>query len=173
MVAAARKPPARRESSMAYVATVSATSAGNKAATYLVSSSEVSKSSSNSRRSPSGLSDMRTSSRPCCSVAHASESWTALGSLTTRPGRGDPASPCERRSSRRLIATAAGCFSARPTCEALHERGLVHARRIGESGEGEAELVRWHLTVPLINAFTKYCRRPERNPVPHGSVIID
>jgi hypothetical protein len=60
-----------------------------------------------------------------------------------------------------------------PTCEALHERGLVHARRIGESGEGEAELVRWHLTLPLINAFTNYCRRPERNPVPHGSVIID
>src|SRR5205807_10194890 len=40
---------------------------------------------------------------------------------------------------------------------ALGEAGQDRAaRRIGESGEGEAELVGWHVTVRLINETIKY-----------------
>src|SRR5437867_11677499 len=47
---------------------------------------------------------------------------------------------------------------------ALGEAGQDRAaRRIGESGEREAELVGWHVTVRLINATIKYHRHAERN----------
>src|SRR5215217_4037370 len=47
---------------------------------------------------------------------------------------------------------------------ALGESGQDRAaRRIGESGEGEAELVGWHLTLLLINTSIKYQLPPERN----------
>src|SRR5207249_10073897 len=47
---------------------------------------------------------------------------------------------------------------------ALGEAGQDRAaRRIGESGEREAELVGWHVTVRLINPTIKYHRREERN----------
>src|SRR5204863_7742822 len=47
---------------------------------------------------------------------------------------------------------------------ALGEAGQDRAaRRIGERGEGEADLVGWHVTVQLNNEIIKYHRPPERN----------
>src|ERR671914_2331640 len=47
------------------------------------------------------------------------------------------------------------------------------ARRVGESGEGQAELIGWHVTVRLINVIIKYPRRQEYNSGRERRLRID